>query len=221
MKYYHLTIPGYDQYKFAWAEETDNAKFSDDFPKCPECGRAVGSFYWLPPYDIIIKQPKKIGDFIYCGSLIDLIVSEQFKDNYVKSALTGIEEFMELNIVKMGTKNNSNYPVPRLFGAKIKIVNTQVDYNKMNVKWFSKPKKKACKLCCPGGGGDSGIYQTYDNINIKEKTLTDYDFFITVNFVGNILITERAKDFIENNNFTNVKLTPVDKVKYDMFSHEK
>lgn len=65
-----------------------NANFSDDFPKCPKCGRAVGQRYWLPPYDIILKQPKQVGDFtagvhfrtialLWDGSVRGLLLSHQ------------------------------------------------------------------------------------------------------------------------------------------------
>jgi hypothetical protein len=214
---YRLKIPSFEQNKFAWAETTEKAKMSKEFPKCPKCGRAVGMLYWLPPYDIIIKQPKKIGDFI--GGVIgtDLIVSEQFKVKYEQSNLKGIEQFIELNVFQMGAKKNTSYAIPKLFGASVKITNTQVDYDKMGVTWFSKPEKNICNLCCPGGGGEGGIYQTYEKIVFKQDTLTDYDFFIAINFVGNIMLSERAKDFIEINKFTNVELTTDYETKHDIF----
>lgn len=217
MTFYKLTIPSFTQYKYAWAELTENATLSDDFPKCHKCGRAVGQHFWLPPFNIIIKQPKNIGDFV--GGIIgmDLIVSENFKNKYEHSGLTGIDQFIELNVVQMGAKKNINYPFPKLFGATIKISNTRVDYDKMGVTWFSKPEKNICDVCCPGAGGDGGIYQTYDKIAFEAKTLTGLDFFIAINFVGNIIISEKAKDFIETNNFSNVKLTLDFETKHDIF----
>ncbi|MES2796125.1 MAG: hypothetical protein V4683_09175 [Bacteroidota bacterium] len=217
MTYYLLKIPSFNQYKFAWAELTDKANVSDDFPKCPKCRRAVGQLYWLAPHDIIIKQPKNVGDFV--GGVIgtDLIVSESFKIKYEQSGLSGIENFIELNVVQMGTKKTFSYTTPKVFGATIKISYTQVDYDKMGVTWFSNPEKNICDLCCPGGGGEGGIYQAYNKIAFRQETLTDLDFFIAINFVGNIIISERAKDFIEANNFTNVTLTPDFDAKHDIF----
>ena len=217
MIHYRLNIPSFTQYKFAWAELADKANFSDNSPQCPKCGRAVGQLYWLPPYDIILKQPKNVGDFV--GGIIgtDLIVSQKFRDKYQQSALTGITKFTELNVVEMRTKRNTSYTIPKLYGATIEIANTQVDYDKMNVTWFSKPEKNICNLCCPSGGGEGGIYQTYDKIVIKQDTLTDYDFFIAINFIGNVMVTERAKSFIHTNNFTNVILTKDFEAKHDIF----
>jgi len=217
MTFYKFTIPSFTQFKYAWAELTENAKLSDDFPKCNKCGRAIGQHYWLPPFNIIIKQPKNIGDFV--GGLIgnDLIVSENFKDKYEQSGLTGIDQFIELNIVQMGAKKSITYPTPKLFGTTINISNTKVDYDKMGVTWFSKPKKNICDLCCPGLGGDGGIYQSYNKVAFKEETLTDLDFFIPINFVGNIIVSEKAKEFMETNNFSNVKLTADFEAKHDIF----
>lgn len=218
MTFYKLTIPSFTQYKYAWAELAENANLSNDFPNCSKCGRAIGQHYWLPPHDIIIKQPKKMGDVVGGIIGIDLIVSETFKSKYEESGLTGIEHFIDLNVMQIGTKKVNDNIIPRLFGATIKITNTQVDYKKMKVTWFSKPAKNICDLCCPGGGGAGGIYQTYDKIVIKEETLSNFDFFIPVNFVGNIMVTEKAKEFIATNSFTNIKLTADLEAKHDIFN---
>src|SRR5687767_14668727 len=103
MTFYRLEIPSFAQYKFVWAEKTEKANISDDFPKCLKCGRAIGQLYWLPPYDIIIKQPKNVGDFVGGAIGTHLIVSERFKTKYEQSGLTGIEKFIELKVVQMGT----------------------------------------------------------------------------------------------------------------------
>lgn len=217
MTFYKLNIPSFTQYKFAWAEFTNNAKFSDYYPKCPKCGRAIGKLYWLPPYNIILKQPKNVGDFVGGVLGTDLIVSENFKIKYESSGLTGIEKFTKLNVVQMGTKKNRTYNIPEIYGVSIKITETQVDYDKMNVTWFSKPRKNICDLCCPGGGGKGGACQTYERIVFKQQTITNNDFFIAINFIGNIIVTEKAKKFIESNKFTNVILTPDYEAKHDIF----
>jgi hypothetical protein len=217
MTHYLLQIPSFTQYKFAWAEFPEKVNISDDSPKCPKCSRAIGQLPWLPPYDIILKQPKQVGDFV--GGVIgtDLIVSQCFKDKYQESNLLGISKFIELNVVQMGTKKNTSYSVPKLFGATVQIANTQVDYDKMCVSWFTKPEKNTCNLCCPGGGGEGGIFQSYEKIILKQETLTKNDFFIPINFAGNIIVTDRAKEFIEGNQFTNVQLTPDFEAKHDIF----
>ncbi len=218
MQYYQLKIPSFTQYKYAWAELPENSIFSDDFPKCPKCARAVGHHYWLEPHNIIIKQPKTVGDFV--GGLVgtDLIVSQHFKELYEQSDLTGLEDFFELNIQQMGTKRKSNYLNPILFGATVKISNSRVDYDFMNTKWLDKPKNNICKLCCPGGGGDGGIYESYDSIHLISETVENYDFFIPINFVGNITISERAKKFIEENQFTNVLIESNGLSKHNIFA---
>jgi hypothetical protein len=221
MNFYLLKIPSFTQYKYAWAELSATANISDDFPKCSKCGRAVGGFFWLPPYDIIIKQPKNIGDFVGGVIAVDLIVSEHFKNEYEVNNLTGIEEFFELNVTQMGSKKGKDYSIPKLYGVKIKIAETQVDYDRMNVKWFSQPKNNICTLCCPGGGGDGGIYESYSNIAIRPDTIVASDFFIPINFAGNIMLTSAAKTFIEEGKFTNVKLTFADDAKHNIFQGDK
>ena len=220
MAFYKLQIPSFVQYKFAWAELPGDANISDDFPKCPKCNRAIGQRFWLPPYNIIIKQPRNIGDFVSGVIGSNLIVSERFKEKYEESGMTGIEKFTKLNVIQMGSKRNTSHSIPAIYGATIKITTTQVDYEKMNVTWFSEPNANICDLCSPGGGGGSGIYQSYKSIVFKTRTLTDFDFFIPINFVGNIMLTERAKTFIEQNKFTNVILTAHTEAKHDIFKME-
>ena len=207
MNFNLLKIPSFTQYKYAWAESSENANISDDYPKCPKCQRAIGHRFWLPPFDIIIKQPKNIGDFVGGVIGVDLIVSENFKTKYEASGLTGIDKFFELTVTQMGSKKGKNYPLPKLFGVVIQITETQIDYEKMNVKWFSKPKDNICTLCCPGGGSDGGIYESYSSIVVKSDTWTGKDFFIPINFPGNIMLTMAARTFIEENEFTNVRIS--------------
>ena len=196
MDFHLLTIPSFTQHKYSWAEIPGNANISSDFPKCPSCARGIGQLYWLAPFDIVIRQPKTVGDFV--GGIIntDLVVSENFKTKYEASQLTGIEKFFELNVVQMGTKKDKAYSIPKLFGAIIKKTQAQVDYTKMNVKWFSKPKPNMCTLCCPGGGGDGGICESYSSIAVKNDHSIENDFFIPINFIGNIMLKDSAKDFI-------------------------
>lgn len=220
MGFYRLEIPRFNQYKFAWAELTEKANISDDFPKCRKCKRAIGQRFWLPPYDVVIKQPKNMGDFVGGVLGTDLIVSARFKENYENSGMTGIEKFTKLNIAQKGSKKSGSYKIPAIYGVTIELTTTQVDYGKMDVTWFSEPEANICDLCCPGGGGHGGIYQTYKSIVVKAQTLTDNDFFIPINFVGNIMITERAKTFIEQNEFTNVVLTVDNEAKHDIFNVE-
>ena len=221
MSLYLLKIPNFTQYKYAWAELPSNANFSDDFPRCPICGRAIGQCFWLPPHEIIIKQPRTIGDFV--GGIIatHLIVSERFKSKYEESNLTGIEKFNELTVIQMGNGKGKEYSVPKLFGATILIADKQVDYEKMNVKWFSQPKKAICILCCPGGGGIGGIYESYSKIAIKADSKPNSDFFIPINFAGNIILSAKGKTFIEENKFTNVIIISADVAKYDMFQGDQ
>lgn len=221
MQFYQLKVPSFTQYKYAWAELPENASLSNDFPKCPKCGRAIGQHYWLEPHNVIIKQPKTVGDFV--GGLIvtDLIVSLHFKELYEQSELNGLEGFFELNIEQMGTKKKrTNYPKPVLFGVTVKVSSARVDYDSMNTKWFEEPKNDICNLCCPGGGGDGGIYESFDSVQLITETLENYDLFIPINFVGNITISERAKNFIEEHQFTNVLIESNQLSKHNIFAVE-
>ena len=218
MEFYKLDVPSFTQYKYAWAEPAGKPKISDDCERCPKCNRPVSLLFYVPPFNIEIKQPRRIGDFV--GGIIpfDLVVSERFMKEYLESNLNGILDFFELSVVKVGSKGSKDYDGPRLFSARIERPLTQVDYKKMDVKWDNKPTKGYCELCGPGGGGDNGTLKSYQRISVIENTWTGLDLFIPINFSGNILITKKAKEFIENNSFQNYQITIDKESKFDFYN---
>lgn len=218
MKFYKIEVGSLNQYKYAWYELTDNANISNDHPKCPQCGRAVGNHYWLPPFEVIIKQPHNIGDFL-SGFGCDLMVSEKFKRKYEESELTGVVNFYPITIKKMGTTKKSNELIkPLLFGTNVKRTFTRVIYEEMAVTWGNPPSNNYCKFCGPGGGGGAGIYYGYERIVVDEKTWSGEDIFFCINMPGNVLLSERAAKFIVENNFTNCEITPCSEAKFSYFS---
>jgi len=54
MEFYKLEVGFLTQQKFAWFEPDNSAKYSDEFPKCPMCGGAIGPRWWLPPCEVIV-----------------------------------------------------------------------------------------------------------------------------------------------------------------------
>jgi hypothetical protein len=82
MEFYKLDVPSFTQYKYAWAEPAGKPKISDDCERCPKCNRPVSLLFYVPPFNIEIKQPRRIGDFV--GGIIpfDLVVSERFMKEY-------------------------------------------------------------------------------------------------------------------------------------------
>ncbi len=221
MIFYRLNIPSFTQYKYAWAESPDDANISEEYYKCPKCDSPVSMLHFKPPCEIEIYQPRKVGDFVSGVIPCDIIVSERFKEEYTKSNLKGFKNFFELKVTKLGSKGNKQYSGPKLFGGNIEIPLTQVDYNKMEVKWDDRPQKGYCDLCGPGGGGINGIVKSHECISIIESTWTGLDFFIPINFSGNIMITEKAKNMIESNSFENYEIIEDVVAKYDAYNIKK
>src|SRR5947208_11460745 len=102
-----LKVGGFTQYKYAWYEPPEDARYADDWPKCPVCERPVGGRYWLPPRRVTLKQPRRVGDFVYGPGGADLIVSDRFDEAYQKEGLTGISEFYPVEVTRMGTPKNA------------------------------------------------------------------------------------------------------------------
>ena len=60
--------------------------------------------------------------------------------------------------------------------------------------------------------------KSYQNISVIQNTWTGLDFFIPINFTGNIMITKKAKDFIEKNNFENYQITIDKESNFDFYN---
>lgn len=218
MEFFKLEVGFLTQHKYAWFEPDNNAKYSDDFPKCPVCGRATGPRRLLPPYGVVIKQPKNIGDFVRGTGGFSLLVSERFKSAYEREGMTGIKKFTPINITKMGTRSKTQYTNPELFGIEVSRSNTRVDYDKMNVKWGNPPDKDYCRFCGPGGGGKGGWVQSYSGVVVEDKTWSGEDMFFAINFAGSILLSARGAEFITRNGFTNSIVIPCLEDAFDYFS---
>ena len=72
-------------------------------------------------------------------------------------------------------------------------------------------------MCDPGGGSKNAIYRSYDRVTIKESTWDGLDFFMPINFTGNIMITERTRNFIDENSFKNYKIIKDIDARYDIY----
>ena len=213
--FFLLSIGMFAQYKYAWFEPFGKAKYTRDNPRCPKCGRGLGGLIWQPPYNVALKQPRNIGDFIDGPGGCDFLVSNRFLELYKKEKLSGIDKIIPINVSRMGTtKKTKTLTAPRIFGLYLRHTLTQVIHNEMGVTWASNPDPDYCRLCGPGGGGGFGIMKSREKIVVDNKTWTGDDIFYAINLPGEILLSEKATHIILNNNLTNVTITSCEEAKH-------
>jgi hypothetical protein len=216
--FYILEIGGFNQLDYAYYEVPDSAKYSDKFPTCPKCNNPIGGKYWLPPYDVSLFQTKIVGDFIFGAGGPDFIVSKKFIDLYYSEGFRGIESHFPVRIksnnrTKLGLTNTINV----LYGIYLSHTKTQLNYDKMGVKWGNTPQSDYCDLCGPGGGGKSGWWQSRECVVVDNETWDGSDIFYASNDSNTIILSERAARMISENNLTNCKVIPVDEADYKFY----
>lgn len=214
-RFFVLTVGGFEQYKYAFYEPPQDANYADAWPTCPECNGPVGGRYWLPPHQVTLKQPRNIGDFLFGGGGADLLVSERFLRAYETDGLTGIERTCSVQVTRMGTtKKASTYAFPVLFGVWFQHGPARVDYDAMSVIWEHLPQPDHCRVCGPGGGGKNGGWRSHQRVVIEQGTWAGADFFYPLNLSGTLVLSERARSFVERHGFTNCIVTPAEEYGY-------
>src|SRR5690242_12071686 len=87
-------------------------------PTCPVCGAAIGMLTALSPRRVELELwGRDFGDLAF-GSGNDVLVSERFRDAFLRSGLTGFSGFVPAEIVKVVARlRKIAKPPPRYFVA--------------------------------------------------------------------------------------------------------
>ena len=214
-RFFVLKIGGFAQYKYAFFEAVDGARYSATPPSCPACARPIGRLPWLAPHEVQLKQPRRVGDFVSGAGGSAFLASERFVEAWQDSTLSGIDRLLDITVVRMGTTASArSLPRPHLHGVTPVHSMTRVDYTKMGVQWSVHPDRAYCRTCGPGGGGLGGIARSWQRIMVDPQSWTGDDMFFAINFPGTILLSESAAAFIEHHRFSNAQLIPADDYAY-------
>ena len=213
-----LRIGRYAQYKFAWYELHGEAQYTDPAPTCPSCGGPVGMLRgWRAPNEVVLKQPRHVGDFVAGAGGCDFLVSERVLEAAKNMALIGFQRVFPITVVRMGTTAKArSYPRPQLYGVELTHSRAQVDHEAMDVVWRKPPQKAYCRLCGPGGGGTGGIWKSIGRVVVMEESWTGEDVFYAINFSGTILLSKKAADMVTTGGYTNVEVIPCERYAHSL-----
>jgi hypothetical protein len=218
-KFYLLTIGMFAQYKYAWYEPYGKAFYSNESPKCPKCGSAVGGRIWQPPYDVILKQPRHIGDFIDGPGGCNFLVTEKVLAIYDNEKLSGIETRIPITVKRMGTTKNAKELIPpRITGIYITHSLTQEKWDEMGIIWQTPPINDFCQLCGPASGNKRGgaIRRSRERIVINDNTWQGEDIFYSINGSG-IILSEKAALLFKDNKLTNISIIPCEDARHSYY----
>ncbi|HZH77729.1 MAG TPA: double-CXXCG motif protein [Archangium sp.] len=180
-----------------------------DAPRCPQCGSAIGLLKWLPPYRVELKlYGEELGDFIK-NSAYDLLISERVAEAFRAERLTGLEGFHPVEVLRARSKKKragKSLTVPRYSVVFPCYGRGAVDLvlNRVRIR-----KTPTCTECRSAG---------VDAINgfvLEPGTWGGEDIFRPRGLPGDIVVSERFKDFVERHGWTNMVLTPIEQFVWD------
>jgi hypothetical protein len=160
---------------------------------------------WLPPYRVELKlRGKAFGDLSF-GTGNDLLISEAFREAWVKECLKGLDRFDPVEIVRIRPVRAAKR-APRYLHVVAPRTATAVDEQRSIFVWNG-PRK--CEYC--GYVGLDAIH----GFAIDEKSWTGEDIFYTRHLSGCIIATERFRKVVEDYDLKNARLIPVEEFKWD------
>lgn len=189
---------------------TDALKVKDtnygEAPRCEVCGQYVGLRQWLPPYRLELETWGHVfADLVVIGT--DLLISQRVKQAWEQSHLVGLNGFEQVEVVKLKRHRKAIGDPPVYFRAVVTRSQTEIDFAASGFEWGKAPTCPTCRL------GD--VIKRWNRIVINQQTWNGEDVFIARGLPGEIIASERFKEFCEHNNVTNVALVSAESSGHD------
>ncbi len=180
-------------------------------PRCPACGAFTGMLTLLPPLRFELETwGRRFGDLAFGGSVSPL-VSERFKNEFLKTGLIGIPEFALAEIVKIASHRKIKDPVPRYFLARPMQSRAMVDTRASGID-YGRPW--TCPEC------RNGLIKRLRRLVLEPGTWSGEDVFFARGLSGTIVTSQRFKDFCDRHAFSNCVLIPADQYHFDAYPWE-
>jgi hypothetical protein len=201
MNFYLLDEPMGPNYTWFSAMEPDH---KGDAPRCPDCGVAIGSLTWLPPYRATIEaRCGKLGD-VATGPGDSMLVSERFRHAWEERKLVGIEAFTPLERIRVRPARLGK-PSPVYYHILPGIFTATIDFARSTFK----PGRPRCDTCKSLYG-----YKSVNGFRIDEGTWTGEDMFRPRGVTGMVLVSDRVRQLRDDFDLKNVELTPIEQYCY-------
>lgn len=180
-----------------------------DAPRCPRCGKGLGPLTWQPPYRVELElYGETPGDFAR-GAGFELLISERFAERFRAEGLTGLHGFHLVEVVRVRLMKKQGGPpvtIPRYYVVSACFGRAAVDLLLNRVR-ISKPI--TCTEC-----RSTGIDAIHGFV-LEPSTWHGEDIFRPRGMPGDLVVSERFKDFVERHGLTNMALTPTERYVWD------
>ncbi len=178
-------------------------------PHCPRCGEGLGALTWLPPYRVELElHGEEPGDY-FRGPGYERIVSERFAESFRAEGLTGLEGFHPVEVARvrsMRKRTRKPITVPRYYVVWPCFGRAAVDLVLNRVRFSPLPSCTECR--------STGIDAVHGFV-LEPGTWAGEDVFRPRGMQGDVVVSERFKDFVELHGLTNMVLTPTEQFVWD------
>jgi hypothetical protein len=185
---------------------TEDAK-RGNAPRCPKCGGVIGQLQALPPFRVELETwGKRFGDLVF-GIGNDVLVSEHFRDEFLRSGLNGLYEFAPVEIVEIVARRGKiPKAIPNYFYAVPGRSRAAIDHRKSE---FEYERPWTCDEC------RVGYTRRFQRVVVEPNTWSGEDVFIARGLPGTIITSERFKTFCDRHAFSNCVLTEAERYHHD------
>jgi hypothetical protein len=169
-----------------------------DAPRCTRCGGPIDALITLPPIRVELETGgKRFGDLVF-GVGNTVLVCERFKDEFVRSALTGFSGFAPVEVVKVIARSGKiPKHMPNYFYAVPGTSRAAIDYRKSEMEYERAWTCEECRI---------GYIRRFQRVVLEPKTWSGEDVFIPRGLPGTIMTSERFKQFCDHHAFSNCLL---------------
>lgn len=185
-----------------WCDAIEVDRNNGDSKRCPVCGRPVSMLEWLEPRKVRLSKAK-YPDRLTSWLTEPMVVSERVKAQYEKENLSGIREFVPIEVVKVGRLKEKSPKPPRYFCAIIDYTTSvKIDLSKTVIG--GQKCDWSCELCNPWG-------ITVDHITQLALDTTNWngDDIFRVYSLG-VVVSQRFYNLIKENGYTNFNLGSIE-----------
>ncbi len=201
-----------------WDRKDDDPlcpRFSNRYgPFCPVCHKSMRSVYPFSPLrrEIHVARPY-FADIVAHG--VQVYFSERAKLLYEESSLKGIEEFREIEILKVvghnGVRKAKLPPPPTYYFCQIAVDGATWDYEKSKAV-YDEPDPIICEYC----KDYNGLIKGYEGMYVDESRWNGSNIFELLGIGGKIMVDENFKSWVECNNLTGANLIPESMTSLDL-----
>ena len=175
-----------------------------DCERCPLCNAPVSMLKWLEPRRMRLTNPK-YPDRLTAWLSEPMVVSEKVKEAYEQEGLTGVREFVPVEVVKVSRMTKRSTKPPKYFSAEIGFAaNVRLDIAKSKI--VGQKHDGSCELCDPWGKTRDKIVK----LALNASEWKGEDVFKVFSLSARIIVSQRFHDFVERHCFTNFNLVPVE-----------